>query len=221
MRKYNIAVIPGDGIGKEVVAEGVKALKTVAEVHGGLNFLLDDFPWGCEYYLRMGEMMPKNALDILSGYDAILFGAVGSPSVPDHISLWGLLLPIRKAFDQYVNLRPIKLLPGVPCPLKDKGPEDIDFVVVRENTEGEYSGAGGRLHVGTPYEVAVQTGIFTRHATERVIRYAFRLARERNKQKSSRALQNPMHGITEWFSGMRSSKMWAGIFPIYRQSLCT
>ncbi|HHY46656.1 MAG TPA: tartrate dehydrogenase [Firmicutes bacterium] len=198
MKRYHIAVIPGDGIGKEVVPEGLKALKAIAECHGGLDFQFEEFPWGCEYYLKTGSMMPQDGLDILKNYDAILFGAVGSPGVPDYISLWGLLLPIRKTFDQYVNLRPIQLLPGVSGPLRDKGPEDIDFVVVRENTEGEYAGAGGRIHVGTSYEVALQTGVFTRHATERIIRYAFELARERGRRKR-------LTGITKsnaWNYGM-------------------
>ncbi len=185
MDRLDIAVVPGDGVGSEVMAEGLKALHTVAHVHGGLEFHLRQFPWGCEHYLETGRMMDEDGLAALADHQAILLGAVGAPGVvPDHVSLWGLLLPIRKTFDQYVNLRPIKLLQGVPSRLVGKGPEDIDFVVVRENTEGEYSGVGGRVHVGTPYEVAVQSNIFTRVGTERIMRYAFDLARARDKSKS-------------------------------------
>ncbi|MCL5075714.1 MAG: tartrate dehydrogenase [Chloroflexi bacterium] len=183
MREYRIAVIPGDGIGKEVVPAAVKVLELASQIDNGFRLHFDYFPWGCEYYSTEGEMMPKDGLRILEGYEAIYLGAIGFPSVPDHISLWGLLLPIRKSFNQYVNLRPIKLLPGVRGPLRDKGPEDIDFICVRENTEGEYAGVGGRVHVGTPYEVAIQTNVFTRHAVERVIRYAFELAKGRPKKR--------------------------------------
>ena len=179
MRKYRIAVVPGDGIGVDTVHEAVKALLTICQVHGGLDLSFDEYPWGCEYYLEHGEMMPPDALGILGDYDSILFGAAGFPSVPDHISLWGLLLPIRQGFDQYINLRPIKLLPGIPCPLRDKGPKDIDFVCIRENTEGEYGGVGGRIHRGAADEVAVQTAVFTRSGVERVLRYSFELAQER------------------------------------------
>ena len=184
MDKLKIAVVPGDGIGTEIMAEGLKVLKVVSQIHGGLDFEFNTFPWGCHYYLKTGRMMDEDGLSVLADHDAILLGAVGAPGlVPDHVSLWGLLLPIRKSFDQYVNLRPIKLLAGVTGPLRDKGPEHIDFVVVRENTEGEYAGVGGRVHIGTPYETAMQTAVFTRRGTERIIRYAFELARKRNKHK--------------------------------------
>ncbi|MGE5572696.1 MAG: tartrate dehydrogenase [Bacteroidota bacterium] len=184
MDKVSVAVIPGDGIGPEVTREAVKVLRAASEVHGGVGFGFTEYPWGCEHYLRNGRMMDERGLDVLRDHDAILLGAVGAPGlVPDHVSLWGLLLPIRKSFDQYVNLRPIKLLRGVPGRLIGKGPEDIDFVVIRENTEGEYSGVGGRIHVGTPFEVAIQSNVFTRQGTERVMRYAFELAAKRQKAR--------------------------------------
>ncbi|MGQ9630754.1 MAG: tartrate dehydrogenase [bacterium] len=182
MGEYAIGVIPGDGIGKEVIAEGLKVLNAVAEADGRLKLEFESHPWGCEYYMKEGEMMPRDGLEILGQYDAIYLGAVGHPKVPDYVSLWGLLLPIRRAFDLYANVRPVKLLKGVPSPLKDKGAGDIDFVVVRENTEGEYAGAGGRVHVGSPFEVAVQVDVFTRTGAERIMRYAFELALKRKKK---------------------------------------
>ena len=177
MREYRVAVIPGDGIGIDTIDQAVRTLQTVCEVHGGLSLSFECYDWGCQYYLRTGEMMPKDGLNILADHDAILLGAVGFPSVPDHVSLWGLLIPIRRAFRQYVNLRPVKLLPGVWTPIKDKGPEDIDFVVVRENTEGLYTSTGGFLKKGTPDEVAVQESVNTRMGVERCLRYAFEYAR--------------------------------------------
>lgn len=182
MGDYKIAVLPGDGIGIDVTAEAVKVLKAVATLDGGINFEFQEFPWGSQYYLEHGEMMPKDAIDTLAGFDSILLGAVGNPAVPDHVTLWGMLLPIRQCFQQYVNLRPSKLLPGIESPLRGKGVEDIDIVFVRENMEGEYSGVGGRLHQGTPAEVALQTGVFTRYGTERIIRYAFEVAQKRPKK---------------------------------------
>ncbi len=183
MGQYSIACVPGDGIGQEVISAGRLVLEAVQEVHGGLRLDFDEYPWSCEYYLKHGEMMPKDGLQILGDHDAIYLGAVGFPTVPDHVSLWGLLLPIRQGFQQYVNLRPIKLLPGIACPLRDKAPEQIDFVCIRENTEGEYAGVGGRLHVNTPDEVALQTSVFTRTGVERVVRYAFQLAMERPRKE--------------------------------------
>lgn len=206
VKEYRVAVIPGDGIGKEVVPEGCKVLKAVEEVVGHFHLHLEEYPWGSEYYLQHGRMMPLGALKTLEDYDAIYLGAVGMPAmVPDHETLWGLLLPIRKGFEQYVNLRPIRLLPGLVGPLRNKGPADIDFVCVRENTEGEYSGVGGRVHGGTPYEVALQTSVFTRHALERVIRFSFELARKRPNRKltsvtKSNALQYTMVLWDEVFS---------------------
>ncbi len=183
MKHYSIACIPGDGIGREVIAAGKRVLETAQQLDGGFRLSFEEFPWSCEYYLQHGEMMPKDGLKILEGFDAIYLGAVGFPTVPDHISLWGLLLPIRQGFDQYANFRPVKLLPGIPCPLRDKGPEQIDFVCVRENTEGEYAGVGGRLHRGTDREVALQTGVFTRQGVERVLRFAFQVAQGRPRKQ--------------------------------------
>ncbi len=180
MKSYNIAVIPGDGIGREVTNEAVKILNALAEKHG-FKVKTEDFDWGCDYYLKHGEMMPENILDILKGVDAIFLGCIGDANkVPDHISLT-LLLKIRKGFDQYVNLRPIRLYPGIETPIKTATPETIDLAVIRENTEGEYSGAGGFFKLGTPDACALQTSVFTRKGCERVMRYAFDLARKRKK----------------------------------------
>ena len=200
MRSYKIALIPGDGIGQEVLPAGMQALNTVAQADGGFQLQTETLPWGCQYYLDHGVMMPDDGLETLHRFDAIYFGAVGLPSaVPDHISLWGLILPIRKAFDQYANVRPVRLLPGIPGHLRTKGAQDIDFVVVRENTEGEYSGAGGRVHNGTAQEVVVQTTIFTRMGVERIMRYAFELARTRRKKVTSATKSNAMqHVMVFW-----------------------
>ncbi len=184
MKTYNIAVIPGDGIGMEAMPEGVKAMRAAQQAVGGFEMRFEEFPWGTEYYLKTGKMMPDDGLKILEKFDAIYLGAVGMPTlVPDNVTLWGLLLPIRKSFQQYINLRPIRLLPGLSGPLKGKGPDDINFVCVRENSEGEYAGAGGRVHVDTDNEVAIQTSVFTRHAVERVMRFAFALAQKSDKKK--------------------------------------
>lgn len=182
MKTYQIALIPGDGIGHEVCPEGLKVIRAAGELSGNFRIALETFPWGCEYYLRHQRMMDDDALKRLEPFDAIYFGAVGFPTVPDHISLHGLLLPVRKGFEQYANVRPSLLLPGVPSPLKGKQPGDIDFIVVRENTEGEYSGAGGRVHQGHGLEVAVETSIFTRAAVSRVVRYAAELAMTRPRK---------------------------------------
>src|SRR5438270_1701612 len=171
-----LAVIPGDGVGKEVIPVGLEVVQAVTQ---GIEF--DQLPWGCEFYERNGRMMPEDGLQTLARYDAIYLGAIGWPTVPDHLSLWGLLLPIRKTFEQYVNVRPVRLLPGVRTPLADRGPEDIDMLFLRENTEGEYSGTGGRVHAGTAMELAVEVPVFTRRAVERVARYAFERALERRR----------------------------------------
>ena len=181
MNTYKIAVIAGDGIGPEVISEGVRVLKTVAKLDGGFDFDFTFFPWGCEYYLKEGRMMAEDGLEQLKQYDAIFLGAVGYPGVPDHISLWDLLLVIRKSFDQYINLRPVKLLQGAPCPLADVKREDIDMLFVRENSEGEYAGSGAWLFKDQPNEVVIQNGVFSRKGCERVIRYAYELAREQKK----------------------------------------
>ena len=181
MKTYNIAVIPGDGVGPEVMKECVKILDTVACADGRFSFTYEYFPWGCEYYLKSGEMMPKNGMEILSRFDAILLGAVGFPGVPDHISLRDLLLRIRHDFDQYINLRPVKLLRGAVCPLSGVTPEDINMTFIRENSEGEYAGSGAWLYKGKPNEVVIQNGVFSRMGCERVIRYAYELARKEKK----------------------------------------
>ena len=192
MRTYQLAVMPGDGIGPEVIAESVQTLTHLALVHGGFHFEIQQFDWGTERYLRDGAMMPADGLALLErgGFDGILLGPVGDPRVPDHITLWGLILPIRQAFDQYVNLRPLRLLPGVHSPLADKRPQDIDIVCVRENTEGEYAGVGGRVHRGTEDEVAIQSAIFTRKGTERIMRYAFEYARRYGRKKVTSATKS-------------------------------
>lgn len=182
MKDYNIAVIPGDGIGKEVTPEGIKVLEMAAEVTGEFRLHFDMFPWGSSYYLSHDRMMPEEGLKILESFDAIYFGAVGFPTVPDQITLRGLRLAICQGFDQYANVRPTILLPGIKSPLHGKQPGDIDFIVVRENTEGEYSGAGGRVHQGLPLEAAVGTSIFTRIGVERIVRFAFDLAQSRSRK---------------------------------------
>ena len=193
MIKHKIAVIAGDGIGPEVIAEGMKVLKKVAELDGGFEFEFTEFPWGCRYYLENGRMMAEDGLDQLRKFDAIFLGAVGYPGVPDHISLWDLLLVIRKTFDQYVNLRPVKLLRGAPCPLAGVKREDIDMTFVRENSEGEYAGSGAWLYKGQPNEVVIQNGVFSRHGCERIIRYAFELARAEGKSLTSISKGNALN----------------------------
>ncbi|MBQ9522018.1 MAG: tartrate dehydrogenase [Oscillospiraceae bacterium] len=190
---YKIAVIAGDGIGPEVVREEIKVLQAVSELDGGFRFDFTDYPWGCGYYLKTGEMMPADALETLKHYDAILLGAVGYPGVPDHISLRELLLRIRRDFDEYINLRPVKLLKGARCPLKDASPEDIDMVFVRENSEGEYSGQGAWLYPDTPREIVIQDNVFSRHGCERVIRYAYELARKEHKTLTSVSKANALN----------------------------
>ncbi len=193
MKTYKIAVIAGDGIGPEVLAEGIKVLDRAAEIDGGFKFEFTHFPWGCEYYLETGRMMPEDGIEQLSKFDAIFLGAVGYPGVPDHISLWDLLLTIRHAFDQYVNLRPVKLLNGAPCPLKDVKREDIDMIVIRENSEGEYAGEGNWLFKGEPGEVVLQTGVFSRKGCERIIRYAYEVARKEGKKLTSISKGNALN----------------------------
>ena len=191
--KYKIAVIGGDGIGPEVIAEGVKVLNKVAQLDGSFAFEFTQFPWGCEYYLETGRMMAEDGMEQLKKFDAIFLGAVGAPGVPDHISLWDLLLTIRKGFDQYVNLRPVKLLKGAPCPLKDATCEDIDMLFIRENSEGEYAGSGSWLYKGKPNEVVIQDGVFSRHGCERIIRYAFETARAQKRSLTSISKGNALN----------------------------
>jgi len=193
MKKYNVAVIAGDGIGPEVIDEGIKVLQTVAEASGQFAVEFTHFPWGCEYYAKHGKMMDEDGLEQLKRFDAIYLGAVGYPGVPDHISLWDLLLRIRKEFDQYVNIRPIQLIEGAPCPLKDVKREQIDMLFIRENSEGEYAGAGDWLFKGKPEEVVLQTGVFSRKGTERIIRYAFETARKLGKSLTSISKGNALN----------------------------
>ena len=193
MKTVNIALIPGDGIGPEVVAEGVKVLQTIEKLDPALSFSFTEFPWGCEYYLEHGKMMADDGIEQLKEFDAIYLGAVGYPGVPDHISLWDLLLKIRKEFDQYVNVRPITLLNPALTPLKDKTEKEIDFLVIRENSEGEYAGAGDWLFKGKPEEVVLQTGVFSRKGTERIIRYAYEEARSSNRTLTSISKANALN----------------------------
>lgn len=200
MEHYSLAVIPGDGIGPEIMKESLKVLHAIEELHGGIKFNLESFDWNCDYYVKHGEMMPSNGLEILSDFDVILFGSVGSPRVPDHVSVWELILPIRRSFEQYVNMRPIKLLQGLESPLKNKGHRDLNFVVIRENNEGEYSNMGGRLYPGLPYEMAVQNNVFTRFGTERIIKYAYEYAKRHKKTRMTAATKsNAMnYSMTFW-----------------------
>ena len=195
MREFKIAVIPGDGIGKEVVPEGIRVLDAAAKKHG-LSFHWDPFTWSCETYLQTGLMMPEDGLDQIRRHDSVFLGAVGFPGVPDHISLWGLLIPIRRGFKQYANLRPVKLMPGVPCPLVGRQVGDIDMVVVRENNEGEYSSIGGRLYEGTDQEMAVQQSVFTRQGVDRILKVAFDIAQARPKKHLTSATKSNGIAIT-------------------------
>lgn len=203
---YRIALIPGDGIGLEVVPEGVRALEELAGRYGfALEF--SEFPYSCGYYQDHGVMMPADGLERLRPFDAILLGAVGSPGVPDHVSLWGLLIPIRRSFDQYVNMRPVRLLPGIASPLAGRTSKDIDFVIIRENTEGEYSQIGGRLYPDTEREVVVQESIFTRAGVDRVQRYAFELARKRPRKHVTSATKSNgiIHTMPFWDQRFRAA----------------
>ncbi|GAA1023846.1 tartrate dehydrogenase [Acrocarpospora pleiomorpha] len=196
MREYDIAAIPGDGIGQETVPAARRVLDALAGPHG-FRLRWTDYPWGCAYYGETGRMMPEDGLERLAGADAILLGAVGAPDVPDHVSLWGLLVPIRRRFDQYVSLRPARPLPGTRLPLRDDRPFDV--VVVRENTEGEYSQIGGRMFTGTPEEFAVQEAVFTRRGVERIARYAFELAERRSGKVASATKSNGIvHTMPFW-----------------------
>ena len=199
MKTLRIAVIPGDGIGKEVIPAGISVLEAAGRRHG-VQFEWHWFDWSCETYHKTGRMMPEDGLEQLRGFDAIYLGAVGYPGVPDHISLWGLLLPIRRQFEQYVNLRPVRLFAGVPCPLAGKRPGDIDFYVVRENVEGEYSTIGGMLYEGTDNELVMQQSVFTRRGTDRILRYAFELAQRRPKRHLTSATKSNgiYHSMPYW-----------------------
>jgi len=198
MKTFHIAVIPGDGIGKEVVPEGIRVLEAAGE-RFGFRFNWHNFDWSCETYVKTGKMMPADGLEQIRHHDAILLGAVGFPGVPDHVSLWGLLIPIRRGFRQYANLRPVHLFDGIETPLKNWKPGQIDFCVVRENNEGEYSNIGGRIYDGTDEEMAVQQSVFTRRGVNRVLRFAFELARKRRKHLTSATKSNGiMHTMPFW-----------------------
>lgn len=200
MREYAIAVIPGDGIGPEVIAAGLQVLEALSQKLGGFRVKVDTFPWGSDYYKKHGAMMPANGLDLLRPFDAIYFGAVGAPDVPDHVTLWGLRLAICQGFDQYVNLRPTRILQGLSSPLRDCGPGDLDWAIVRENTEGEYAGQGGRAHRGFPQEVATDVSVFTRAGVSRVMRFAFQLAQRRPRKLLTVVTKSnaQRHGMVLW-----------------------
>ena len=198
MSHYRIASIPGDGIGQEVIPAGIQIAEVLAQ-RFDFSIEFKHFDWSCQTYLSSGTMMPKDGLEQLQSFDAIFLGAVGWPSVPDHVSLWGLLIPIRRHFDQYVNIRPVRLLKGIESPLAGRGPEDIDFVIVRENCEGEYSESGGRIYAGTEQEIVLQESIFTRHGTDRILRYAFDLAKKRAGKLTSATKSNGIiHSMPFW-----------------------
>ncbi len=195
MTTYKIAVIPGDGIGKETVPEGIRVLESVAAKFG-LSFAWNEFDYSCETYAKTGRMMPEDGLDQIRPHDAIFLGAVGFPGVADHVSLWGLLIPIRRTFQQYVNLRPVRLFEGVPSPLAGREPGDIDYYVVRENNEGEYSNSGGRMYADTDEEIVMQETVFTRRGVDRIMKYAFELAQTRDAKHVTSATKSNGISIT-------------------------
>lgn len=205
MAHHRIAVIPGDGIGKEVVPEGLRCVEKAAGRYG-IDLAFEQFDWGCGFYEKHGRMMPEDGIGRLSSFDAIFLGAVGWPTVPDHVSLWGLLIPIRRRFEQYVNLRPVRLFAGVPSPLANKKPGDIDFLIVRENCEGEYSEIGGRLYQGTEAEMAVQESVFTRRGVDRILRFAFELAKSRPRKHLTSATKSNgiIHTMPFWDERFRA-----------------
>ena len=199
MKHYKIAVIPGDGIGKEVIPEGLRVLEAVGR-RFDIDFQWTHYPWNCETYTRTSRMMPEDGIEQLKQHDAIFLGAVGFPGVPDHISLWGLLIPIRREMQQYINLRPVRLLKGITSPLRDRSAEDINFLVVRENNEGEYSEIGGRVFSGTDAEMVLQESLFTRQGVDRVLRYAFDLAQSRDAKHLTSATKSNgiIHTMPYW-----------------------
>jgi tartrate dehydrogenase/decarboxylase / D-malate dehydrogenase len=199
MARYKIAVIAGDGIGKEVLPEGQRVLDAAGKKFG-IEFDWTEYPWDCSTYDTLGYLMPPDGIEQLRAHDAIYLGAVGWPGVPDHVSLWDMLIPIRREFDQYVNLRPVRLLEGMTTPLRDRTPEEIDFYVVRENVEGEYSEIGGRLYAGTEHELATQQSVFTRRGCDRIMRYAFELAKTRARGKVTSATKSNgiIHSMPYW-----------------------
>ena len=200
MRVHKIAAIPADGIGKEVIAAGITALETLAARDGGFRLAVEPFPWGSDYYRMHGRMMAEDGLQRPRDFDAIFFGAVGDPSIPDHVTLWGLRLAICQGFDQYANVRPARVLPGITPPLRNCAPGDLDWVIVRENSEGEYAGNGGRVHQGLPEEVATETSVFTRVGVARIMRFAFALARSRPRKRLTVVTKSnaQRHGMVMW-----------------------
>jgi len=208
LAKHRIAVIAGDGIGKEVVPEGRRVLDVAAKKFG-FEMAWEDFDWNCDYYVRHGRMMPENGLSQIAGHDAVYLGAIGWPTVPDHVSVWQLIIPIRREFRQYVNLRPVRLFEGVPCPLAGKKPGDIDFLIVRENNEGEYSEIGGRIYHGSDEEIAVQQNIFTRRGVDRVMRFAFELAKKRKRKRLTSATKSNgiVHSMPFWDECFKAMKV--------------
>ncbi len=209
MREYSIAAIPGDGIGGEVIAAGLEVLLAVQRRDGGFHLAVETFPWGSDYFRQHGRMMPADGLDTLRPFDAIYFGAVGDPAVPDHVSLWGLRLAICQGFDQYANIRPARLLPGIAGPLAGIESSAIDWIIVRENSEGEYAGAGGRVHRDLAEEVGLDVSVFTRVGVERIMRHAFDLARGRPRRRLTMVTKSnaQRHGMV----------LWDDIFDIVRQ----
>jgi len=200
MREYTIAAIPADGIGPEVITAGLEVLDVLTQKIGRFQLRVETFPWGSDYYKKHGLMMPKNGLELLRPFSAIYFGAVGAPDIPDHITLWGLRLAICQGFDQYANLRPTRILQGLSSPLRDCKPSDLDWAIVRENSEGEYSGQGGRAHRGFPEEVATETSIFTRAGVTRIMRFAFKLAQDRPRKLLTVVTKSnaQRHGMVLW-----------------------
>ncbi len=200
MREYRIAAIPGDGIGKEVIAAGLEVLGTLAQRDGGFRLAVTQLPWGSDYYRANGSFMPEDGLAQLRRADAIFFGAVGDPQIADHVTLWGLRLPICQGLDQYANVRPARLLPGITPPLRNCAPGDLDWIIIRENSEGEYAGHGGRAHRGLPEEVATETAIFTRAGVGRIMRFAFGLARQRQRRHLTVVTKSnaQRHGLVLW-----------------------
>jgi tartrate dehydrogenase/decarboxylase/D-malate dehydrogenase len=200
MNSYRIATVPGDGIGKEVIAAGVEVLRALADRDGGFKLDFETFDWGSDYYKKHGIMMPENGRETLKPFDAIYFGAVGAPDVPDHITLWGLRLAICQPFDQYANVRPTRILPGIQGPLRNVEAKDLDWVIVRENSEGEYAGQGGRSHRGLPEEVATEVSIFTRAGVTRIMRFAFEIARSRPRKLLTVVTKSnaQRHGMVMW-----------------------
>ena len=210
MPNFKIAVIEGDGIGKEVVPEGRRVIDAAAR-RFSFSMKWEDFDWGCDYYARTGKMMPDGGFAQIADHDAIFLGAIGWPTVPDHVALWNLLIPLRRQFALYVNLRPVRLFAGVPCPLVGKKPGDIDFVIIRENNEGEYSEIGGRLYPGTEDELAVQENVFTRRGVDRIMRFAFELSQKRKKKLTSATKSNGIiHTMPFWDERF---KAMAGNYP--------